>query len=107
FDMLFRPSVQPYLISWFQYDPAAEIAKVTVPTLIVQGTTDFQVGVDDARRLQTEDPRAKLTLIQGMNHILRDAPANRAANLATYSKPSLPLSTEVVRVITDFITHPY
>ena len=24
---LFRPSVQPYLISWFNYDPAAELAK--------------------------------------------------------------------------------
>ena len=32
---LFRPSVQPYLISWFKYVPSAEIAKLTVP-----GTAD-------------------------------------------------------------------
>ncbi len=40
----YRPSVQPYLISWFRYDPATEIAKLHLPVLIVQGTTDFQVG---------------------------------------------------------------
>ncbi|HEX8151714.1 MAG TPA: alpha/beta hydrolase, partial [Thermoanaerobaculia bacterium] len=27
-NMLFRPSVQPYLMSWFRYDPAKEIAKL-------------------------------------------------------------------------------
>ena len=35
---LFRPSVQPYLISLFAQDPARAFAQVPVPTLIVQGT---------------------------------------------------------------------
>jgi uncharacterized protein len=29
---LFRPSVQPYLISWFKYDPALEMAKLKILT---------------------------------------------------------------------------
>jgi uncharacterized protein len=33
---IYRPSVQPYLISWFRYDPAKSIAELTVPVLIVQ-----------------------------------------------------------------------
>src|SRR5207244_5127439 len=49
--MLFRPSVQPYLISLFRYDPVQEVAKLRVPVLVLQGTTDIQVPVDDAKRL--------------------------------------------------------
>ena len=41
-DTLYRPSVQPYLISWFKYDPAAELAKTNVPALVIQGTRDLQ-----------------------------------------------------------------
>src|SRR5262249_54917937 len=51
FATLLRPSVQPYLISWLHVDPAAELAHVTVPVLIVQGDHDLQVGVEDAQRL--------------------------------------------------------
>ena len=36
---LFRPSVQPYMISVMKYNPQEEIAKLTIPTLIIQGTT--------------------------------------------------------------------
>src|SRR5215475_16220214 len=39
---LFRRSVQPYAISYFKYDPAIEIAKLSTPVLITQGTTDIQ-----------------------------------------------------------------
>lgn len=46
---LFRPSVQPYLISWFRYDPATELAKLKIPVLIVQGTTDIQTSVAGAK----------------------------------------------------------
>jgi alpha-beta hydrolase superfamily lysophospholipase len=100
---LFRPSVQPYLISWFKYDPAAEIAKLNVPVLIVQGTTDIQVTIDDAKKLAAAKPNAKLLLIDGMNHILRAAPLDRAANAATYSNPSLPLKPELMPALIDFV----
>jgi alpha-beta hydrolase superfamily lysophospholipase len=100
---LFRPSVQPYLISEYRHDPAVDIVKLTIPTLIVQGTTDIQVGVADAKLLAGAAPKAKLVLIDGMNHILRDAPLDRAQNIATYSDPTLPLNAKVVPAIADFI----
>lgn len=100
---LFRPSVQPYLISWFKHDPAAELAKVAVPVLIVQGTTDIQVGVDDAKALAAAKPDAKLMLIDGMNHILRAAPIDRAANAATYTNPALPLKPELMPTLAGFV----
>lgn len=100
---LFRPSVQPYMISWFKYDPAQEAAKLRIPVLIVQGTTDLQVGVTDAKRLASSNPSAQLVIIEGMNHVLRDAPADMGQNFATYSQPTLPLNARVISSIVDFM----
>jgi len=100
---LFRASVQPYLISWFKYDPQIEIKKLTIPILIIQGTNDIQVKVDDANRLSAANPKAQLVLIDKMNHILRLIDGDTQANLATYNQPSLPLADELVSSITHFI----
>lgn len=100
---LFRPSVQPYMISWFKYDPQDEIKKLSIPILILQGTNDIQVGVENARRLSNANPNAELFLITGMNHILRITDGDRQANLTTYSNSNLPIAEELVKAITDFI----
>ncbi len=100
---LFRPSVQPYMISWFKYDPQTEIAKLKKPTLIVQGTTDIQVSVEDAKRLQTAKPDAKLVIIKGMNHIFKDAEVDRMKNLQTYNQPELPINNDLVEAISSFV----
>jgi pimeloyl-ACP methyl ester carboxylesterase len=92
---LFRPSVQPYLISWFNYDPAVEIAKVAGKVAIIQGTHDLQILVKDAEILHAARPDAAYTLIEGMNHILKPAPADRAGNIATYNQPDLTLAAGV------------
>lgn len=38
---LFRPAIQPYLISWFAYNPSLEITNITIPSIIIHGTTDL------------------------------------------------------------------
>src|ERR1044072_158701 len=43
--VLYRPSVQLYLIDWCKVVPTDEIKKLRVPCLIVQGDTDLQVPV--------------------------------------------------------------
>ncbi len=103
---LLRPSVQPYLISWLQLDPAALIAAWEGPVMIGQGTTDIQTTEADARALAAGQPNAKLVLWEGVNHVLKVAPAARTANLATYSDPSLPLAPGVVDDIVGFILQP-
>lgn len=100
---IYRPSVQPYLISWFRYDPAKSIAALTVPILIVQGTTDLQVSVDDAKRLASANPKAKLLLIEGMNHVLKEVPPDRDKQIASYSNPDLRLAPEFLISIVDFV----
>ncbi|MFC5191307.1 alpha/beta hydrolase [Algoriphagus aquatilis] len=100
---LFRPSVQPYLISWFRYDPRQELSKLNKPVLIIQGTTDLQVGVADAEKLANATKRAELRILEGMNHILKEAESDRAKNIATYSMADLPLKTDLVKSVIEFI----
>jgi pimeloyl-ACP methyl ester carboxylesterase len=100
---LFRPSVQPYLISWFRYDPRKVIAELRVPVLIVQGTTDLQVSMDDARMLHDALPGSRLAIIDGMNHVLKLAPAERDKNLAAYANPDLPLAPDLVTALVGFL----
>jgi hypothetical protein len=71
---LFRPSVQPYLISEISLDPAALLAKLKQPALILQGDNDVQVSVEDARLLEAAKPDAKLVILPGVNHVLKIAP---------------------------------
>ena len=101
--MLFRPSVQPYMISWLKYDPQIEIKKLTIPVLIIQGTSDMQVSVDDAKRLATAKPDAKLVLINGMNHVFKKVGDSKEDNTKSYSDPSLPVDEKLVTTIETFI----
>lgn len=100
---LFRPSVQPYLISWFKYTPAEEIAKLSVPALIVQGSTDIQTSEEDAKRLAAGLPAARLLMIEGMNHILKSAPPGRAEQIPIYSDPAIPVVPQLLDELAGFI----
>jgi pimeloyl-ACP methyl ester carboxylesterase len=100
---LFRPSVQPFLISIVKYDPAKVLNLVSVPIMIVQGTTDVQVSSVDAELLHTAKPDARYVLIEGMNHVLRDAPADRLANIAVYSLSTKPLSASLIPELVAFV----
>lgn len=101
--VLFRTSVQPYLISLFRQDPAAAFAKVRVPALIIQGDHDIQVSVQDAEALHAANPAAQLQIITGMNHVLRIVPMDFEAQLASYDNPDLPLARALTTRIVSFI----
>lgn len=98
-----RPDVQPYLLSWMMHDPARDIKKLKIPVLIIQGTTDLQVSVSNAEKLKKANSDATLSIIPNMNHILKEAPADKDKNLETYHKPDLPLKPELVTDIVGFI----
>ncbi|CZF86907.1 alpha/beta hydrolase [Grimontia marina] len=100
---LFRLSVQPYMISWLNYDPTTEISKLEIPTLILQGTTDLQVNLKEAQKLKLASKNAHTVVINDMNHILKTAPMDKAANFGTYNDPTLPVSKELVESISSFI----
>lgn len=100
---LFRSSIQPYMISWLRYDPAKEITKLRIPLLIVQGTTDIQATLGDAKRLADNNPAAKLLLIDGMNHVLKTVPNEREKQVSSYSDPTLPVAPDLINAIAKFV----
>ena len=101
--VLFRPAVQPYLISWFRVDPAAAVSRLPVPVLIVQGTTDLQVDSRDASALLAQLPDAQSLRVEGMNHVLKLAAGSLAEQAASYSDPTLPIAPALLDGLTEFV----
>jgi pimeloyl-ACP methyl ester carboxylesterase len=100
---LFAAKVQGYLISFLSYDPAALLKAYKGPVIVIQGTTDLQVSLEDAHLLAGSRPGVKLVELEGVNHVLKVAPADRGANIATYADPSLPLAPGVAEAVAGFI----
>lgn len=103
--LFYRPSVQPYLMSWLRYEPAVEFSELCVPCMILQGDTDVQIPVSEAEALSVAKPDAVLRIIHGMNHVLKLVPMDSARQIASYGDPALPiapeLSDQLVRFLSD------
>ena len=99
---LFRPSVQPFLISYLPYDPARIIADVDCPVLIVQGGADGQVSPAEGENLRRARPGADYLYLPKMNHLLRDVEDDLESQ-RTYAEDRFPLSPGLVAGLNDFI----
>lgn len=104
FQFLFRESAQPYLISWIQFDPSVEISRLDIPVVVIHGTRDIQIPIDQASILAASNPNAELVLIEGMNHVLKNAPEDPNLNLLTYTDPDIPLTDEFAAFLKTFVT---
>ena len=100
---LFRPSVQPYLASVLPLDPAAELGKLKLPVLLVQPERDLQMSEADFSALAGARADAVLLRLPEANHILKQVAAERAANLASYANPYLPLDPVLVPKLVEFV----
>lgn len=94
---VFFPPVQPYLISWMQYEPQKEIKKLDCPVLLLQGDKDWNVTVHDAENLKKAKPDAKLVVIHGMDHEFRMP----VADIQQYA--GQPLNKQLTDAIVSFI----
>lgn len=102
---LFAPAVQGFLIDAFSRDPAALVANIGKPVLIVHGDADLQVTVEDARLLAKAQPEAQLIVVSGMNHVLKTPDGTDfAANIASYADSDRPLTEGLSDAISDFLT---
>ncbi|GHT87600.1 alpha/beta hydrolase [Bacteroidia bacterium] len=101
---LFRPSVQPYMISWMKYHPQTEIKKLDIPVLIIQGTNDIQISVNHADLLANANPKAEKKLIESMNHVLKKCDSKeQLVQLTVYTNPELPLADGLISAVVEFI----
>lgn len=104
FEALFRHSVQPYMISWYKYDPCEVIKKLKIPVLIVQGNTDIQVSVKDAEALHRSSGHSRYCLIENMNHVLKTCETlSKQEQMAFYTDPSIPNHPDLLPCIVSFI----
>jgi pimeloyl-ACP methyl ester carboxylesterase len=101
---LFAPAHRSYMRTSSKYDPQAEIVRLKVPVLIVQGTTDIQVSVEDARLMQRARPEATLVVIEGANHVFKMVEGtSQAAQLPSYTDPTMAIVPELPAAITRWI----
>ncbi|HUO22516.1 MAG TPA: alpha/beta fold hydrolase [Caulobacteraceae bacterium] len=98
---LFRPALQPYLISWLGRDPVAAQANL-YPVLIIQGDHDAQVSVDDARRLANVSRAIRLVVLPNVDHALKTTGSQASAGV----DGAAPLAPGVIEAIADFIAKP-
>ncbi len=71
--------------------------------LLVQGATDIQVSTDNLDLLKQAEPDVDTLVVNRMNHMLKEVPADRLKNMETYYDPDLLLAKGVVKEIVDFI----
>jgi uncharacterized protein len=101
---LLLPVNRHFMQSWIKYDPPAEIARVKVPVLIIQGGRDVQVSEADARALKAAHPSADLVVIPAANHLFRAATTSDAmSQRALYTDPTIPIVPELAMTIADWI----
>lgn len=100
----FPPNLNRFFISWFKYNPLKEIAKITVPVLLVQGTADAQIAIYNINLLAQANPNAGKIVIENMNHIFRTCNStHQLSQYATNSKPNAPIKHELCHAIAKFI----
>jgi uncharacterized protein len=102
-EALYRPSVQPYLISWFRYDPAAVVRELGMPVLIAQGTTDLQTDTTEGKALHAARPDATYLGVQGMNHVLKLVSGGPAQQRPSYADSALAVAPALMDGIAAFV----
>ena len=101
---IFNKDIQLFMANWMQYDPAEEIKTLDIPILILNGTNDLQVIVDEAKLLHNAVPNSKLLIIEHMNHVLVPIPNNDALeNSKSYNEPLRSLSPKLIEAIVKFV----
>ena len=99
---LFAPQNQKFWKNWMLIHPEEEIKKINIPILIINGDSDLQVKVSDAESLKAAKPVAKMVLIPKMNHLMKEV-NSLEENQQSYMNADLPISSELIKVLSSFI----
>ena len=91
-----------FIANYAKYNPVEEIKKVTIPALLINGTKDLQVKIEDAKALHKALPSSELVLINNMNHVLKNIEKD-ADNLNSYYSANFQLSPKLITTIVAFL----
>lgn len=100
---LLRESIQPYLREYFSYTPTKEIAKLTIPILVIQGGQDLQTTTKEGEALRNASNNASYLYYENMNHVLKQVDGSDVQNRAAYIDPDFPLPKSLASDIVNWI----
>ena len=100
---LFNKGIQPFMINWMSYEPALLIKELSVPILLVNGTKDLQVSVEEAKLLKQANDKAELKIIDKMNHVLFIIEGDKLENSKSYNEAFRPIASELLTSVVNFI----
>ena len=100
---IFRPAIQPFILTWMQYDPKVEIGKLDMPVIIINGDKDLQVQISEAELLRDAKPDAEYVIIPKMNHIFKEIDGDDLENSKSYNEYNRPVIPELIERITAFV----
>ena len=100
---IFDASVQKFIANWMSYNPVAEIKKLDMPILIINGTKDLQVSVEEAKLLNDAATNSELKLIDKMNHVLFIIEGDDQENAKSYNDHAGKVSKELIDDIITFV----
>lgn len=103
YSQLFQPQSQPYLISWFKYQPNAEFAKLKSPVLVIYPEFDKIFTAEEVEALAKATPEGRFIQVSGMNHYLKESSDEQADQAQTLIDPSVPVPTALIEALTEFI----
>jgi hypothetical protein len=86
-----------------QYNPQEIIKSLDMPVLIINGTKDLQVTVEEANLLKEASNSAELKIIDKMNHVLFIIEGDDLENSKSYNESSRKISQELLDSIIKFI----
>ncbi|WP_298897489.1 alpha/beta hydrolase [uncultured Psychroserpens sp.] len=100
---IFRADVQPFIMNWMQYKPQEIIKTLDIPILIINGTKDLQVSVDEAKLLKQGSNKAEIEIIDNMNHVLFIIAGDKLENSKSYNESFRKISEDLIIKVSDFI----
>ena len=100
---IFNLELQPFMANWMQYNPVEVIKKQEIPTLIINGDKDLQVGIEEAKLLYEAAQNGQLLIVENMNHILVNIEGDDLENMKSYNIATLEIAQEVSDRMLDFV----
>ena len=99
---MFNPQNTPFFKSWMKHNPSEEIKKLKIPVLIINGTKDLQVTIEDAKTLHKFSLKSELVIIENMNHVLKHIDKDDD-NMKSYFSADFPLSDKLIKTVVSFV----
>lgn len=100
---LFNRDIQLFMMNWMQYDPKEIIKLLDMPIMLINGTKDLQVSINEATLLKEAADHADLKIVDKMNHVMFIIDGDDLENAKSYNESFRPISSDLVESVIEFI----